>query len=202
MVQTSRFRNRQPRRSLRTILASLFALFSFPPLLFVTGYSLMNFYRAIDSELVQRLRANVREVATTIGDYEAYLKARPARHRADPQLIFLISNSNLSGLRSYLDGSLRNSFLTTVSAFGRDGRLLSSYGRDENGSPTEVGPAADKDVYLQDSLLQPLQSSADATYIYGENGQMDLVSLTKLETKTGKVAGYIEEVIRVGPSFL
>jgi two-component system NtrC family sensor kinase len=58
--------------------------------MFVTGYSLVKYEEAIDNELVQRLRANSREVSATIAEYERYLEGRRARLRNDAQLLYSI----------------------------------------------------------------------------------------------------------------
>ena len=83
MLERKVFRNRRPKRSLRTILLLWFLVLSLLPLMFITGVSLVKFEDAIDNELVQRLRANSREVTTTISEYERYLTGRRARIRED-----------------------------------------------------------------------------------------------------------------------
>ena len=52
-----------------------FLVLSLVPLMFVTGYSLVKYEQAIDNELVQRLRANVREFVSTVSEYEKYLQS-------------------------------------------------------------------------------------------------------------------------------
>lgn len=67
--------------------------------MFVTGYSLVKYEEAIDNELVQRLRANSREVSATISEYERYLEGRRNRIRSDAQLVFHLSTGNIQQVR-------------------------------------------------------------------------------------------------------
>jgi len=176
-----------------------FLVLSLAPLMFVTGYSLIKYEQAIDNELVQRLRANSREFGSTIEDYEKYLNARRIRNRADPMLSYYLLTNSVQLAKKQIEAAVKNDFLTSASLFNRDGQLMTSLTK---------GSQDDKDIdnssiYLSDSYREILGREGQITVAEpGTNNSVDLVAITRIDTKNGKVAGYIEEIINIGPSFL
>jgi two-component system, NtrC family, sensor kinase len=199
---TPRFKNRRPKRSLRTILVLWFLLLALVPAIFVTGYSLVKYEQAINSELVQRLRANVREVATTIGDVEKIFVSRRLRHRNDQVLLTYLSTNSVDQARQHILGVSRNTLLSKVNLFNRSGDIISSLDRNDIlGTPTKTAKALD--YSLSEAFRKALESKVFLSLVeFAGANTMDLISITKIESKSGKPAGYIEEIFTLGPSFL
>jgi two-component system NtrC family sensor kinase len=200
-LQQKKFRYRKPRRSLKTILMSWFLVLSLAPLMFVTGYSLVKYEQAIDNELVQRLRANSREFENTIEGYEQYLNGRRERYKSDPMLSFSLLTNAVAQARQRVEGNVPNSFLASLSLFNRDGQLVATVTQDQH-APKDRN-LEDASIYLSDAYKTQLDKDADMTVAEaGANKSVDLVAITRLETKTNRNAGYVEEIINLGPSFL
>ncbi len=202
-LQQKKFRYRKPRRSLRTILMSWFLVLSLAPLMFVTGYSLVKYEQAIDNELTQRLRANAREVEGTLEDYEKYLDTRRDRYRADPMLSFYLLTNAVSQAKARVEGNVRNSSLASLSLFNRDGQLVASVTQDEKLNSKEDRNLEDASIYLSDFYKTSLEKKGAMTVAEtGANHSLDLIAITRLETKANRNAGYVEEIINLGPAFL
>ncbi len=181
---------------------SWFLVLALAPLMFVTGYSLVKYEQAMDNELVQRLRANSREFASTIEEYEKYLNSRRDRYRSDPMLSFYLLTNAVSQARTRVEGNVRNSVLASLSLFNREGQLVSSITQD-NGTPKEDRNLEDASIFLSDTYKLSLDKKPEMTVAeLGANHSMDLIAITRLETKASRNAGYIEEIINLGPAFL
>lgn len=175
-------------------------MLSLAPLMFVTGYSLVKYEQAIDNELVQRLRGNSREFASIIEEYEKYLNGRRDRYKADPMLSFHLLTNSVAQARSRVDGNIRNSVLASLSLFNRDGQLVASITQDEKGRDRNLEDAS---IYLSDSYKATLDKNPEMTVAeVGANHSMDLIAITRLETKTNRNAGYVEEIINLNTAFL
>lgn len=172
--------------------------------MFVTGYSLVKYEQAIDNELVQRLRANAREFVTTIDDSEKYLNTRRQRHRADPMLSYYLLTNSIAQARSLIQGSVRaNPILASASLFSRDGQLVASMSQDEQADAKQNRDIESASIYLSDAYKEKLEKSGTMTIVdRGSENSMDLIAITRIDTKTGRVAGYIEEIINIGPKSL
>ena len=169
--------------------------------MFVTGYSLVKYEQAIDNELVQRLRANSREFENTIEDYEKYLDGRRDRYKADPMLSFYLLTNAIPQARQRVEGNVPNSFLASLSLFNREGQLVATVTQDPK-APKERN-LEDASIYLSDAYKAQLDKNSDMTVAEaGANHSVDLIAITRLETKTNRNAGYVEEIINLGPSFL
>ena len=194
---------RQPKRSLRTILIWWFVLFSVVPLFLLAGYSLSAYERAIDNELVERLRSSVREFASAIGEYENYLAGRRSKYQNDPSLIYYVGTNASAQARLAIAQAMRNSFSSRLSAFDRDGRVLASFMQGTGGQPTEDRAFESSGRGLPDSDLRELQAKAAyGSVAPGSKGNLNFVMLSRLDSKGGRVAGYVEEVISVGRTAL
>ena len=202
-VAAKKFRNRKAKRSLRTILMIWFLLLSLVPMMFVTGYSLVRYEQAIDSELVQRLRANVREIASTVGEFEKYLTARRNHYKSDTSLIYFLSTNSIAQARAQVAGSVRNSLLSSLSLFNSQGQLVASLMQDGSANPKENVELENANLALSDSYKDRLAEHGKITIVdIGASNSMDLIALTRLDAKTGRLAGYVQEIINIGQPFL
>jgi two-component system NtrC family sensor kinase len=202
-VIQNKFNVRRPKRSLRTILLISFLLLSLLPLMFVTGYSLIKYEQAIDNELVQRLRANVREFTSTVNEYGKYLEGRRSRHQIDASLLYYVSTDSVAQVKQVVRESLRNALISRLSVFDREGQLIASFSQDANGEARENHELENANIYLADSLKEELlqKGQIEVTEV-SKSSSLELVGLTQLKAKTGRLAGYLEEIITITPSFL
>src|SRR5690606_20130105 len=123
----------KPAKSLRSILTLWFLLFSIVPLSFVTGYSMVQFERAIDEELFKRLRGNAREISVMFNDLENYLATHGNIHASDASLIYYMSTASVPNARRLLQGWMKNYSASRVSLFNSEGRLVVALMRTEAG---------------------------------------------------------------------
>jgi two-component system, NtrC family, sensor kinase len=181
---------------------SWFLVLSLVPLMFVTGYSLVKYEQAIDNELVQRLRGNSREFVSIIEEYEKYLNTRRVRYKADPQLSFYMLTNAIAQARTHVQPTFRNSLLASLSLFNRDGQLVASITPDDR-QAAAAQSLEDSNIYLSDAYKSALEKDGQMTVAeVGSNNSMDLIAITRLDTKNNRNAGYIEEIINIGPAFL
>lgn len=170
--------------------------------MFVTGYSLVKYEEAIDNELVQRLRANSREVAATISEYERYLEGRRNRIRNDAQLIFHLSTGNLQQVRELGPGLIANSLVSGLSVFDREWQQIAIITQDDI-QKNRAARTPDPPVFLSDAFQAVLEKQGQVTVAdIGVGNSLDLISLARLETKGNRLAGAVEEIITLGPVFL
>lgn len=181
-----------------------FLLLSIVPLMFVTGYSLKNYEQAIDKELIDRLRANSREFTSIVSDFEKFLVARRNRHRVDPVLSSYLLTGATAQTREHTQGLVRGSPLNeTLNVFNADGEMVASYSKDETGAPRQNKEVEDASISLDSQSIEAADKKGQLTYVYvTPSGSLDLIALTRLEGKTGRKAGYTEEIINIGQSFL
>ena len=201
MAAEKKLRNIKPKRSLRTILMIWFLLLSLVPMMFVTGYSLVKYEQAISNELVQRLRANSREFTSTMEDFEKYLVTRRARHKADASLAYYLLTNSVGPAKQYAQAAVRNTSLSNLLLWNRDGELMASYSPEGPDSAHENQSSVN--LSLTDSYIDQLEKSGQMMIVdTGAGNSMDLISVTRLEAKNSRRAGYVEEIINVGPTFL
>lgn len=180
-----------------------FLVLSLAPLMFVTGYSLVKYEQAIDNELVQRLRANSREFVSTVGEYEKYLNTRRVRHRSDPILSHYLLTNSIAQAKGHVQGAVRNSLLASLSLFSREGQLVASLTQDESNRAVDNKSVENASIYLSDTYKETLEKTGAMTiFDVGSNRSMDLIAISRIDTKNGRVAGYVEEIINIGPIFL
>lgn len=189
---------KKARRSIRTMLMLWGFLFSIVPLCFVAGYSLNKYEEAVDNELVQRLKGNAREFITLVHDYETYLDTRANRYRNDTSLIYYLSTNSTSQAKASAQLALKNTYVTEMSLFNSDGLLLASL--DPSGAQETKAPEGD--IYLSDTYRETLVNKGELKVAAAANDALDLIAMTRLNSKTGRTAGFIEEIIKLGPDFL
>jgi two-component system NtrC family sensor kinase len=117
-------------------------------------------------------------------------------------LSFYLLTNAVTQARSRVEGNVRNSVLASLSLFNRDGQLVASVTQNPSG-PKEDRNLEDASIYLSDAYKAQLDKDPDMTVAEaGANRSMDLIAITRLETKTNRNAGYVEEIINLGPAFL
>lgn len=164
----------------------------------------MKYEQAIDNELVQRLRANSREFLSTMGDFEKFLLNRRSRLKADPFLGSALLTGSNTQVRDQVQALVRSSpALETFNVFNSDGELVASYSKDESGSAKQNTDLEKANLSLNNNTLMAIEAKGQLTYVdFAPSNSMDLIAVTKLEGKNGRKAGYVEEIINIGPSFL
>ncbi len=193
---------RKPRRSLQTILIIWFLLLSVVPLGFVTGYSISRFEKAINTELGQRLSANVREVTALVNSYEIYLKNRSSDHHNDTLLATYLATNSISQARAHMLQSMRNTYLSELSIFGRDACLVSSITPADVAATDTKTQKINEDICLSESYQTQVAAKGSILLAQAaKDKSFDLVAITQIQ-RGGKVVGYIEEIINLGTSFL
>ncbi len=194
---------KKPQRSLRTILISWFLLVSLVPLAFVTGYSIIKYEKALDNELIVRLQGNAREIKSIFKDFENGIRVNRNKYIKDPSLIYSVSVEDLVTLKEVADDFLSNDISSNISFFTRDGRLLTSVFHDEKGGIRSFTPAANSAVYLSDENLEKLKQEQEYSFIdFSGNQKVSLVVFSKLLGKSGKLVGYVEQLIDINEAFL
>ena len=151
-------KQRQAHRSLRTILMVWFLLFSVVPLAFVTGYSVIKYERAIDNELSLRLSGNAREVAAILEDFRTGLLQKRNRYLKDNSLLYNMSTSDASAVRSLGINWLKSDFASSLTFFNRDGKMLVSVFKDAEGMVRDFFPRGSGAVFLSDENLEKLKN--------------------------------------------
>jgi two-component system NtrC family sensor kinase len=198
---------RQPKRSIRTLLMLWCFVFSIVPVCFVAGYSLYRYQEAVDNELVQRLRGNTREFITIIGDYEKYLQTRLERHSQDTTLGYYIASESVAQAKALMSQSLKNTYLSEMSIFSLEGRLLATL-RPTSAAQGDLDglgrpKSAEAEVYLLDSYRETVLKKGRLFVAEpGASGTINLIAITKVPTKNDRTAGFVEEIITLGPTFL
>lgn len=193
---------RRPKRSLRTLLLSWFLPLSLFPLVFLTGYSLVKFEQAIDAELIQRLKANAREVSASISEYERYLENRRMRIKEDSILAYQLSTGSSSGVRDRLPVLMGNSLVSVSSVFNRKWQQIAVLTRArlrEGAAASTPSPA----VFLSEPLKTALLKTGKVGIVdRGIRNQLDLIAITRIDGKGKRFVGAVEEVISLGGGYL
>ncbi|MBX2996192.1 MAG: HAMP domain-containing protein [Bdellovibrionaceae bacterium] len=194
---------RKPSRSLRTILIVWFLLFSVVPLAFVTGYSVFKYEKAIDHELSQRLAGNGREVSVILTDFKTTLQQRRDRYLADPGLVYHLSTGDGTALRSLATTWIRSDLATSLTFFTRTGRMITSVFKDERGEVRDFNPAAGSALYLSKQNIEKLKNVKEYSFAeHAPNQKLSLITFTKVVGKSGRVVGYLEQLIDLDKNFL
>ncbi len=195
---------RRPAKSLRSILTLWFLLFSIVPLVFVTGYSMVQFESAIDEELYKRLRGNSREISVMFSDLENYLSTHSNLHASDASLIYEMSTASIPNARRLLQGWMKNYSVSRMSLFNSEGRLVVALTRSGAGEVKSQTNLEAGDVYLRESSLKQLESSMQIKFrdFDRPTGQLELIVYTKILSKKAKPVGFLEEIISIDRGYL
>ncbi len=196
------------RKSLRTILMLWFLLFSVAPLAFITGYSLVKYEQALDQELGHRLTANQREINAIVSDFESALTNDARQLAADKTLSYNIAANNFSQAREQLRNWMKNHYAHHVWLWSADGRLEVALYRDASGEVQRLEKMEGGDVYLSDlKTLQTTEQLLDVDLRVepsrkGAGGIVELMVFSAIKSQTGKVTGYIQQVVNLDERFL
>lgn len=194
---------RKPARSLRTILIVWFLLFSVVPLAFVTGYSVLKFEKAIDHELSQRLVGNGREIDVILNDFKSNMEQRRDRYLADPSFVYHLSIGDLGAVRGLGTGWIRGDLSSSLTFFTRNGRMLVSVFKDEKGEVRDFVPAAGSALFLSKQNLEKLRRVKEYAFVeHHTRKKMSLILFSKVVGKSGRVVGYLEQLIDLDKAFL
>ncbi len=201
---------KNPQKSLRAILMLCFLLFSIVPLAVLSIYSIIKYEQAIDQELSKRLRGNGREIEAILQDMQSNLTTEGRRHSTDASLLYSLSTNQLSVAKDLTVKWLNTSFAHRIWIYNRDGRLQVAPYRTAKGSIERKQNLEDADFYLNEKFLKESQDRAElmpAEFHFDKtktslNGRIDLVFFKKLKNSTGRLVGYLEEVISLDETFI
>jgi two-component system NtrC family sensor kinase len=194
---------RRPHRSLRTILIVWFLLFSLTPLVFVTGYSVKKYEVAIDNELSQRLAGNAREINAILSDFRNSLAQKRDRYIKDNGLIYHLSTNEAGAVKNLAGSWLKSDFASSLTFFHRDGRMLVSVFKDQNGNLRDFVPQGNAPIYLSDQNLDKLKGVKEYAFIeFSTNQKLSLILFSKVFGSGGRHVGYLEQLIDLDQTFL
>lgn len=188
--------------SLRSILISWFIVFSIVPLGLVAAYSLIKFKKAIESEQLQRLNANGREIEVIISDYLNQLKNQRDQLSKNPRFTYHLSVADISALKEISSEWLGGSILTSLSVYSRDGARLLQSVKEDSSQISHLQSAGEK-VALNGRYVAQLTDKLDLGLVNQElsNG-VELILLSRVLNASGRHIGYIEQKISLTLSFL
>ena len=187
--------------SLRSILIVWFIIFSIVPLALVSWYSLIKFQRAIESEQLQRLKANGREIDSIISDYHNQLLKNRRVFANSPQFTYNLSLSDLTGLKEISTEWMGNNIVSTLSIYNREGRRL-IFAEKSASNFVSIQPA-DENSNLSELHLAHLNSKADLGLVNKALiGGFELILFSKVSSGSGKTIGYVEQKISLKEEFL
>lgn len=188
--------------SLRSILIVWFIIFSIVPLALVSWYSLFKFQRAIESEQLQRLKANGREIDVIISDYYNQLIKNRQVYANTPQFTYNLSISDLSVLKEISNDWMNNNIVSSLAIYNRAGRRLALAIRSDSNS-VSILQSADENVSLNERYLSHLYDKNDMGIVNKElAGGFELILFSKISSGAGKIIGYVEQKIFLKEDFL
>ncbi len=187
--------------SLRSILIAWFIIFSIVPLALVSWYSLVKFQRAIESEQLQRLKANGREIDSIISDYHNQLLKNRRVFANSPQFTYNLSLSDLTGLKEISTEWMNNNIVSTLSIYNRAGRRLMF--ADKNDTNSVSIQHADENSSLSELHLAHFNLKTDLGLVNKAlAGGFELILFSKISSGAGKTIGYVEQKISLKEEFL
>lgn len=193
---------RKPRRSLRTILVVWFTIFSIIPLAFVSIYSLRQFEAAINKELGQRLSGNVREISSILSDYKVGLSQKRDIYTRDPNFIYHVTVEDSTVVKGVITNWIRQDFSSTISVFNREGKMIVSVAKDEKNNIQNFVPTQEA-VFLSAGYLAKLKGDSEIGIIDPvEQKKLSLVLISRIVNTSGKVVGFLEQVVDLDQKFL
>lgn len=188
--------------SLRSILIVWFIVFSIVPLGLVAGYSLIKFQKAIESEQIQRLKANGREIEVIISDYYNQLKNNRDALSSSPQFTYNLAINDRSMLKDIVAEWLNNSILSSLSVYDRDGILLSEAEKNDKGE-VKFSALANARIVLNSQYLTHLSTWPDLGIVGKDSDEViELVLFSKITNTNKRTIGYVEQKISLQIPFL
>ncbi|MBC7419161.1 MAG: HAMP domain-containing protein [Bdellovibrio sp.] len=189
-------------RSLRSILIVWFIIFSVLPLAFVAWYSVFKFEKAIDNELSERLRGNGREIEVMISDYYTHLMQSRDSLVKNPHLLYNLTTGDIKSIQDLSSEWIKASVASSLSLYDREGHLLSTVFKDEKNNVRSFSPNAEK-ILLNDKYLSHLKTKSELGLVdYIESNKISLILFSKVVSSSGKIIGYVEQIIDLKDYFL
>ena len=193
---------KRPSRSLRNSLIFWFLVFSIVPLIFVTGFSLEKAELALDRELLRRMQGNTNEVDLTISDMEKAVTSRGRDLASDRALTYYLSTNKAKEIRSFLSNWIMSSVASRVSVIQADGRIIGSAYKDETGEVKSENLSSEKAYYIEDDLVERLNATVSLKLLESRKKSLELVAYQQVQSRSGRVVGFIEQVININEQFL
>lgn len=194
---------RRPNRSLRTILIVLFCLFSILPLAFVTGYSVIKYEKAIDNELHLRLKGNGREVSVMLDELVSSLRSHRDKFVDNPGFTYHIATNDTGSLKPFASGWITTDPGTSLTFYGRNGKMILSLFKDDQGEVREFTPSQPTNLTLSREKIAKLKNRADNPAVESANPKrLSLVLTSKILNNSGRLVGYVEQLVEINDAFL
>jgi two-component system NtrC family sensor kinase len=179
-----------------------FLLFSVIPLAFVTVYSMIKYEKALDRELSQRLAGNAREISVIFNEYRSGLQQKRDKYVRDPNLVYHLSVGDGATIRTLASQWLKQDFTSSLTFFTRDGRMLVSVFKDDKGEGRSFTPSAQA-VFLNASYLAAFKEEKEIGNVeFTEQQKTSLVMISRVTNASGKIVGYLEQMINLDKGFL
>lgn len=199
--------NKVKYRSIRSILIIWFLIFSIIPLLFMGWYFLFKFEKALENEVVQRLKNNGREIETIIADYysDLYDTRDDLILKSDVSSYFI--NQNVESFKSYSNSWLQKGVGMAVSFYTKEGQLILSATKDEKKSIRYFSLNNEK-VLLNDRYRKYLNDKNDIAFVDPSKEKLSLILFSKVLSKNSlnqvnpQLIGYVEQTIELNEDFL
>jgi two-component system NtrC family sensor kinase len=173
----------------------------------------MIYEQALDQELSKRLVANSREISSILEQFQDTLNQTSRGHALNKTLIYQLSTNNVGQARDLLKHWLQATLAQRIWLYSRDGRLEVALYKDAEGEVQRKANLESGGFALNENWLNrvnlpdempffSLQSNAGRGKGRSYEGTLDLVMFSKVKTSTGRLVGFLEEVIRLDDSFL
>lgn len=185
------------------MLTLWFLLFSIIPLAFITGYSLVQFEKVFNDEMLKRLNDNFVVITKSIEELKNYLKTSAELHSTDDSLVYNLSTKNIPNLKRVSSEWLNGGYLDQISLFDRDGQLIVAFMKDEDGFIINDLQLEKGDVFLNKALIDTIKEKDQIilTDINPKSG-FDLISYSKVVGRKRGIDGYIQEIIRIDQKYI
>ena len=196
-------KTRRTRKSLRSVITISFLAFTIIPLAFISGYSTILYEESINNELQKRLEGNIREIGVNLAELERILVINGKIHASDPTLAYHVATRNIPSSRRVVTDWLKTYIASRIVLFDRDGRLMVAEVKGPNNTIKEQSNLERGDIYLADSLTREISMKGQTVLreVQASKG-LDIIAYTRVTSKGNVTAGFIEEVIELGDSFM
>lgn len=188
--------------SLRSVLITWFFVFSILPLVLISWYSLRQFQQAIESEQLQRLQSNGREVAVIVSDYYQQLKNNQEALASSAPFTEALVQSNRRFLKDFSYAGLSLSFLNSASLYAPNGQKLIILNRDRQNNLQSQFIFSEDQVLNAEELKHLVTQNELGTVVESNADGLTLVLISKFKNQDGDTQGYIEQRIDLKSLFL
>lgn len=188
-------------KSIRSILIWWFIVFSILPLVFMGWFFLYKFESALNSELVQRLKNNGREIENIVADY--YSESSDLRDKilSNSAVYNALESKNVEDLKQLSVGLTEKGILSSLSFYDDLGSLLITTFRDEKRNLRHFILQNEK-ILLNENYLLQLKDKYDIAFVdYGKD-KLNLMFFTKVVNSKKQIIGYFEQTVELNQNFL